>query len=256
MRIKIILKAEKLPIIYRHRIISLIKEALKKADISYKDSLYHDKAPRPFTFNNGELSLFLSSHDYQFIMYLFNGLQGLKSFSFSSDEDMLVNSEKINIEIKKVLPVNEKPIKNSEVGFKINSPFIIEDWEDNPILPDSPDYNLHLDKVKTSNNLTHRLISLNDYNEHLNKVQNMIFKTIVERELKETLEFTPVQMEKQIIKHTLKEFREKTGKALMYLTGSKGIFKLKGHPEDLDLIYKIGIGNRTSQGFGMLEVVG
>lgn len=33
-----------------------------------------------------------------------------------------------------------------------------------------------------------------------------------------------------------------------------GIFKLSGHPKDI--LYKIGIGNRTSQGFGIVEVLG
>jgi CRISPR-associated endoribonuclease Cas6 len=42
----------------------------------------------------------------------------------------------------------------------------------------------------------------------------------------------------------------------MYLTGNTGIFKLSGHPKDLEILYKIGIGNRTGQGFGMVEVLG
>jgi CRISPR/Cas system endoribonuclease Cas6 (RAMP superfamily) len=34
-----------------------------------------------------------------------------------------------------------------------------------------------------------------------------------------------------------------------------GIFELRGSPEVLDLIYRVGLGVRRSQGFGMLEVV-
>jgi CRISPR-associated endoribonuclease Cas6 len=41
----------------------------------------------------------------------------------------------------------------------------------------------------------------------------------------------------------------------MYITGNTGIFKLSGDAEDLNMLYKIGIGNRTGQGFGMLEIL-
>lgn len=264
MRIKVLLKTEKLPLLYRHRIVSLIKEGLKKSDNNYKDTFYKENLPRPFTFNltipekrtskietiqidknfsiedtvfyfpDEELSLFLSSSDYAFIMNLFNGLMTLKTFNFSSDEDMLVNSEKINITIKKVIPLNEKTINSNEVVFRTNAPIVVENGKDIPVLTDSE-----------------------SYNESLNVLQNIILKTLRRGAgLKQPLEFTPVKMEKQVIKHTIKEFREKTGKPVMYLTASKGIFKLKGHPEDLDFLYKTGIGNRTSQGFGMIEVIG
>jgi len=41
----------------------------------------------------------------------------------------------------------------------------------------------------------------------------------------------------------------------MVLTTYKGTFCLKGDPEDLQLLYQTGIGLRTGQGFGMVEVI-
>lgn len=68
------------------------------------------------------------------------------------------------------------------------------------------------------------------------------------------MEFIPINLKKQVVKHTLKGFREKTGKPYMTFTTFQGCFKLKGHPQDLQTLYQIGIGLRTGQGFGMVEV--
>jgi len=264
MRIKIYIEAEAMPILYRHRIISLIKEALNKSDNEYKDFLYKNKITKPFTFSlsfpskqikeveiridknfvikdkvfysNGEyFYLFISSIDYRFIISLFNGLKKLKTFNFSSDENMLIDGKKISLNIKKVALLNESPITKDSVVFKTNSPIIIENENDNPVL--------FLD---------------NNFEKELNEVMDKILssKHIKGKGLEKPLRFEPVKMDKQVVKHTLKSFREKTGKPVMYLTGNTGIFKLSGHPKDLEILYKIGIGNRTGQGFGMVEVLG
>lgn len=265
MRIKITIQTNKLPIIYRHRIISLIKEALKKSDKDYKEFLYNNKITKPFCFNlvipkkkeikketiqiddkfqiedlvfyfdNQPLNLYISAYDYRFIISLFNGLKRLKTFDFSYGNYSLVNGEKIKFYIKNVYSLNERPIKNDVIIFKTNSPIIIEDKEDNPVLFD--------DK---------------NFESHLNEISNRILKSphIKGKGLEKPLRFEPIKMQKQVVKHTLKDFREKTGKPIMYLTGNSGIFKLSGHPKDLEILYKIGIGNRTGQGFGMVEVLG
>ncbi len=75
------------------------------------------------------------------------------------------------------------------------------------------------------------------------------------REIEKPLKFKPINMKRDVVKHTLRKFRELTGRPIMYLTGNSGIFKLSGHPEDLKILYKIGIGTKTGQGFGMVEIV-
>jgi len=264
MRLKIVIKTDIIPIVYRHRVISLFKEALKRADVEYKKFLYNNSIPKPFSFNlvlpkekevkrgtiqidtnfliednifylkNPYVSLYVSALDYRFVIDLFNGLKKIKIFNFSSDTDMLVNDEKITWEIKKVIYINERPIKEGEITFKTNSPILIEDKDDNPVL-----------------------FSNENFEKELNEITNRILQSphIKGKGLEEPLKFEPIKMQKQVIKHTLKSFRYKTGKPLMYLTGNAGIFKLKGHPKDLEILYKIGIGNRTGQGFGMVEVL-
>lgn len=262
MKIKIVLKTKKIPIIYHHRLVSLIKEALKKSDPDYKENMYKESKSRPFTFSlsfpsiketkeeeikidknfsvidkvfyfDGDINLFITSSDYEFIMHLYNGLLKLKKFKFSSDEDMVVGSELIEIDIKKVYLINDKKIKDTVVIFKTNSPILLEDEKDNPI--SFLDENINL---------------------HINKMTNLIFNSSLKRNLYQELVFKPLKMDKQVIKHTIKEFRERTGKPIMYLTGFRGIFQLSGHPEDLEFLHKTGFGSRSSQGFGMLEIVG
>ncbi len=265
MRVKILIKTDKLPIIYRHRVISLFKEALKRADQDYKEHLYNGKITKPYSFNvplprektavkgkiqidqnfiiedtiyelkNSFLSIYVSALDYRFLISLFNGLKRIKVFDFSSKENMLVNGEKIFWEIKKVIPINEKPINSDTIIFRAYSPIIVEDVEDKPVL-----------------------FSDKRFEKELNEVTDRILRseTIKGKGLEKPLKFEPLKMNKQVVKHTLKAFREKTGKPIMYLTGNSGIFKLSGHPKDLEILYRIGIGNRTGQGFGMVEVLG
>ncbi len=262
MRLKIIFTCEKLPILYRHRIMALIKEALTFADKEYKEKLYPNKntefskVAKPFSFSlilpkskevkrerisiNSDLevedlvfyfnsdnviSLFVSSCDYFFIMALYNGLLTIKKFDFGNG---------ITLELKRVFLLNERQVNNNEVTFKTISPILIENVDEKPLLPDK---------------------NLLEYNRELNVIQDKILKEIRGVGLKASLEFMPITFKKQVVKHTLQGFREKTGKPYMTLTCYEGQFRLRGHPEDLQMLYQIGIGLRTGQGFGMVDVV-
>lgn len=134
--------------------------------------------------------------------------------------------------------LNEKEIMSSEALLKTNTPVSIEDKDGKPILPllQVSDY------------------SLQSFNDHFNAIHDRILKDIRGQGLYKEMEFVPVKIKKQVVKHTLKGFREKTGKPYMTLTCFEGCFKLKGDPRDLQMLYQIGIGLRTGQGFGMVEV--
>lgn len=263
MRVQILFKAHKLPIIYRHRFMALIKEALNRADSHYKETLYPEKTAekskiaKPFTFSvmmpsdrkmvrekipidngveiedmvfyfpeGGLLSFIISSSDYEFIINLYNGVLEMGSFDFFPE---------IKFRLHRVMPLKEKNIQENEVTFKTLSPILIETKDEKPLIPDSQ--NLHL------------------FNQEFNSIHDRILKDIRGHGLSREMEFTPVKIKKQIVKHTLKGFREKTGKPYMTLTCFEGCFKLGGDPEDLQLLYQTGIGLRTGQGFGMVEVV-
>ncbi len=264
MRVIVNIKTGKLPIIYRHRIVALIKEALKISDEEYCNFLYGNKIPKPFSFNlslppqrevteavvqiderhtiedkvftfpeNSLCRLFISSPDYRFLIALYNGIRKMGEFEFSSENHMLVNGERLRWKIHGITVLNEKPIVRNRAIFRTCSPIVLEDKDDRPVVFDE-----------------------GRFSHELNLVMDKILKSATGRGLREELKFKPVRMKKQVVKHTLKEFRGRTGKPVMYITANAGTFELRGHPEDLTLIYQIGLGNRTGQGFGMVEVVG
>lgn len=263
MRIKVTFKAEKLPILYRHRFMALIKEVLEKSDAGYKEGLYpnknskHSKIAKPFCFSvamplgrtakkekiiidedvgvedtvfhfpqNSSLSFYVSSSDYQFMVYLYNGLLDIKSFPFANG---------INIMLERVFMLNEKTIADGEAIFRTNAPVLIEDKEGKPVLPFAN--------------------SLQSFNDHFNAIHDRILKDLRGEGLYREMEFIPMKLKKQVVKHTLKGFRQKTGKPYMTITCFEGCFKLKGDPRDLQMLYQIGIGLRTGQGFGMVDVI-
>lgn len=260
---RVIFKAEKLPIIYRHRFMAVIKDALNRSAPDYEHCLYPDKGSKfskktkPFTFNismppgktvikerfsidrgvevedkvfyfpqNAFLSFYLSSSDYNFIVNLYNGLLELKEFKFSDD---------ILLRLEKVFMLHEKKISGDDMMFKTNSPILIEDKDGKPLLPSAA--------------------NLQSFNGHFNAIHDRILKDIRGEGLYREIEFVPVKLKKQVVKHTLKGFREETGKPYMTLTCFEGCFKLKGDQHDLQMLYQIGIGLRTGQGFGMIETV-
>lgn len=268
MRIKVnfTILNSKLPILYRHRFMALIKEALKRSDVSYKERLYpekgseHSKIVKPFSFGislpqgrttkkekffvdndleiedtvfyfpqNSYLSFYISSSDYQFMVNMYNGLLEIKEFDFSND---------IKLKLSRVFMLNEKKINGEEAVFKTNSPILIEDKNGKPVLP-----------------IADSISPIAYFNDNFNATHDRILKDIRGEGLYKDIEFIPLALKKQVVKHTLKGFREKTGKPYMTFTCFEGSFKLKGDPRDLQMLYQIGIGLRTGQGFGMVETV-
>ncbi|MCS7164419.1 MAG: CRISPR-associated endoribonuclease Cas6 [Thermodesulfovibrio sp.] len=262
MRIKVIFYISKLPILYRNRFMSLIKEALSKSDSFYKERLYPNKnaeitkITKPFCFSvfmpalrepkkekividsdfevedtvyyfpeNNYISLIVSSSDYEFIVNLYNGLLESRVFKFFDEQNLI---------LKRIFMLKEKKIETDSVIFKTLCPALIETKDEKPILP--------FDDIEK-------------FNAEFNAIHDRILKDIRGIGLKRTLRFEPLKMKKQVVKHTLKGFRDKTGKPYMTFTCFEGSFKLSGDPEDLQMLYQIGIGLRTGQGFGMVEVV-
>ncbi|BAL80394.1 CRISPR-associated endoribonuclease Cas6 [Caldisericum exile] len=271
MRAKVIfdVEGEKMPILYRHRFMDLIISALAESNRDYKLFLYpEDKTDRkivkPFTFsvmlpqnyylkkekfkifdfevedivfylsNDKRISLFISSCSYEFFVNLYNGLLSLKEFKFSSD---------LTLKLSKVYMLNERKINSKEVVLKTMSPILIETANDKPIIP----FDESGDLLKEE--------SLSVFNEEFNALHNRILKDIRGFQLYEKLFFSPVKIRKQVVKHALRDFTKQTGKPYMILTTFEGIFKLRGDPKDLLMLYQLGIGLRTGQGFGMVEVI-
>lgn len=254
--VKLEADGEKMPILYRHRFMDFIIKALESANPDYKQKLYpqdNTKITKPFSFSvvlppfeiskekfkidkdfevedivfnfkhDKTIKLYLSSSSYEFVLSSYNGFLNIDNFKFNDN---------LSLKVKKVIPLNEKDIKEKEVIFKTMSPILIEDEKENPLLP-----------------------SHSSFNKHFNEIHDRIIKDIRGYGLKEEIKFTEVKVKKQVVKHTLKDFRDYTHKPYFTFTTFEGIFKLEGHPDDLKLLYQVGIGLRTGQGFGMVEVI-
>ncbi len=279
MRIKVFLQLQRIPIIYRHRLLALIKEALKLSDCDYKNELYPgkhsylSKKTKPFSFSlfippeyssktepffiDGHISikdtviypssgidvaLFISSSDYQFIINLYNGLLKIKDFLFMEFPAPDGARTKEYLRTGRVFMLKERTIDNDEVLFKTLSYISIEDEKDKPI------------DIFTKDGKTINTVELERFNYHLNAIQERRLKDIRGYGLKRPLEFLPIKMKRKGVKHTISGFRKQTGKPYMVLTTYQGTFCLRGAPEDLQLLYQTGIGLRTGQGFGMIDI--
>lgn len=243
MRIIVELNTNNIPLNYNYLILSLIKNNLSKENQTLFKKMYEENdnyefRTKPFTFSvkledfkieNEEVLLkkrvllTISTLDYIFGSVVYNSFLKGKDYEYQN---------KYKLQIGKVSVLKEKNINSNQVVFKTLSPIIVKNKEGQFL--NTEDLN---------------------YEKELNYIANNTFKSYRGSGLKEELKFEPVLMKKRVIKESISEFVEKTGKDKFYITGYEGIFKLTGNKEDLNLIYKMGLGFRRSSGNGCLEIV-
>ncbi|MBS2769937.1 CRISPR-associated endoribonuclease Cas6 [Anoxybacillus rupiensis] len=237
MRILCTFKTDKIPINYRMTIVSIVKEALKASDESYYQKLYRQgKRTKPFVFSVflknfeyehdeirlDELTIILSSPDYEFLLNVYNGLQKNKEFLYKHYQ----------LSRKKMSIVKEKQVGGSKVVFRTLSPILVEDEQGLPVSPNDP-----------------------SYEKHINHLANLILFEYRGVGLFTPLLIRPLKFRKMVVKESNREFESKFGhQSYLYFTAYHGFFEITGHPNDLQLLYQLGLSKRRNQGFGMLEV--
>ena len=227
-----------LPLGYRMKFVSLIKAALKKESLEEYEKLYFyegkkNKGLKPFVFatylnkfkfeeNNiqvdGGVNLTISTPNYNLGILIYNGLLKLKQHD--------------NLIIKKISLEREKEVKENKEIFKTLSPIYIKDKNNNPLSP--------LDE---------------NFNIELNYISNFILKSYRGYGLERELNFRAVDMKKNVIKESIKGFKEKTNKEFMFITAYSGVFELEGSKEDLNLLKQLGVGYRRNEGFGFIDLI-
>lgn len=243
MRIRIVGNGleEIFPLNYRVMIISMIKRSIEISDKEYFKELYFyegkkNKKIKPFSFGvyfrdyiikgdivqvNGDISIIISTPDYNFGIALYNGLLRMEEYIFN----------KYTFIKKKVSLEKESVVNSNKIILKTLSPIHIKDKNNKPI------------DIKSE-----------EYSKELNYISNIILKTYRGYGLKEELEFTSIAMKKMVIKEKIKGFIENNNKEYIYINGYSGIFTLKGDVEDLQLLMQLGIGFRRSEGFGLIDL--
>lgn len=242
MRIKLELQCEKFPRFYNTLGTSLIKEAIKKSSEDYFKKLYFyndksNKESKNFTFSfyikNYEIEkedfivkdkviMYISTPDLELGLNIYNGLINTKIFRYKHYE---MSRRKISL-------VKESEIFEEEAIFNTLSPICIKD-------------------------ITGKFIDVSNdnYVKELNYITNTILKNYRGYGLKRELEFENLNLKKIVVKEPLREFRNITNKEYQFVNSHKGMFKLKGDKEDLNDIYKLGVGFKRGQGFGNIDVV-
>lgn len=242
MRMKIDFKTEKIPISYNTLFMSVIKEAIKKSSNEYYKNMYYykdknNKRTKDFTFAvylkgyevNGDnfnikdrVILSISTPDLELGLHIYNGVINSKKIVYKEYE---LYKERIDL-------VKEKEVLGRSVLFNAISPVCIKSREGKFLDVDE-----------------------REYLDELNYISNEVLKNYRGYGLSEKLEFENVNMAKVVVKESLREFKNITGKPYQYVNGYKGKFILKGNPKDLDDIYKLGLGFKRAQGFGYLDAI-
>ncbi|GIM33281.1 CRISPR-associated endoribonuclease Cas6 [Paraclostridium bifermentans] len=242
MRVKIEFKTDKLPISYNTLFMSVIKEAIRKSSEEYYNNLYYyenksNKKTKNFTFAvyvkgydiknenfiiKDKVILNISTPDLELGLNIYNGLINYPKFIYKDYE-----LKRIRVDLGK-----EKIIYKEEVIFNALSPICI--------------------KSKSG-----KFLNIEDceYEKEFNYISNEILKNYRGYGLKKDLSFEDVRLSKVVVKESLREFKNTTGKLYQYVNGYKGRFKLFGDIEDLNDLYKIGVGFKRSQGFGYIDLI-
>lgn len=238
LRIKCVLETDCLPVAYNMMFVSLIKECLKKIDENYFNRLFyyqgkHNKKSKNYSFAvglknfeldnevfkiNDSIIFSLSSPDLEFFINFYNGLLRTDIFNYKG----------YTLRRKRIVHVKEKYITQQEAVFKTLSPICLKDAEG-------------------------RFLDLEDekYSRELGYLADIILKNFRGYGLKNEIYFEPINMTKVVVKLD----RQLENGEYYKVNAYRGIFKLKGDVEDLNLLYQLGLSFRRGQGFGMLEVI-
>lgn len=244
MRILIEIKTKEIPLNYNYIILSLIKNNLSRENPLLFDSYYkseeYDFRTKPFTYalklenykidkDNDKVDLqercmlTISTDDYVLGSVIYNSFINSKDFTYKNEYKLTIG---------KVIMLKERKIVSNEAVFKTMSPIVVRNRKGEFL------------KIDDEN-----------YEKELNYITNEVLKACTGSGLKENLKFEPVMMKKRVIKEEIAKVSKNINKNIFYITGYEGIFKLTGNLEDLNAIYKLGVGFRRSSGFGCLEIV-
>ena len=244
MKISVEYEVDKIPLSNRMMFVSLIKKAVFNYDENLYKHLYKygndrkNKHTKDFTFStykenykidvkNSQIKLNsvilnVSSPNRSLILQMYNSFLRLDKYTYKN---------KYTLKKKKIKIIHHSIIKNNYALLKTMSPIVIKNK-----------YGYFLD------------ITDKEYVKSLNYIANKVLFNYRGYGLQRTLEFTPVDMKKVVVKEHIENFCEITGKKEFCINAFKGVFILKGDTTDLNDIYMLGLGFRRNQGFGMLDI--
>lgn len=232
MRFFVSYRLSKLDLSYRMKVYRLIKQAVRSVNSRYYDNLFiqSENKIKPFTYSMflhnfsiddtmislEQITITISSPDMEFAVHCFNGLRKIKEYKVGNE--VWIQS---NIQL-----LNEQTISSRKVVFETMSPILVENKNGKPLSPTDP-----------------------NYESELNYYANLQVQQYANRDLYEKIHFTPIQMKKIVIRERNRHMKTN---AFLYFTTYHGSFILEGNTQDLQLLYQLGLGKRTTY-FGLLD---
>jgi len=251
MRISIKLKLHQneIPIYYRTALVSYLKKLME--DTPYFDLYYNRRFPKPFTFAvylplrkvEGD-KIFLNPTPIGETFITWNLSFADPKLGLTIVSRMLKVREynwrdQMKFEVLSIDPREEKfPEGKTKVIFKTLSPVLVRKRD-----KDGKRRTIEIDKLCPQHNE-----ECKEFEEEFNRVQERIFKTLGYPY--RWIKIKPIEPKGEAIRTIWSNTDGKIVKILAY----SGLFELEGPSEVLKLLYQKGLGEKTAEGFGMVEV--
>ena len=247
MRLKLIFELEKEMILkdYRRKFISFFKQALEGNGNGIREKYYGtDKKSKDYTFSTYFQGKFLKDgikiEDKKIILnfstanmeegiHFTNGFIGAVNKSFEFGDNMIT--------LKKVEMYNEKPVKESGAEFRILSPIVVKE-RDNELV-----------EGKRKNRDIYYSYKDEKWLDVLKENMKYQLKDKFDYDISYDIDSMEIVAEEPFVKKTVVE---NYGVKFQVTLGR---IYIKGEKELLGYLSKSGLGGKRSSGFGMLELV-
>ena len=222
-----------IPLDYRKGFMSLIKESLRASSEREFERVYGGRAGRNIVFNccfgkdmrigKKDETIILNSPTFLFeLSSPDTKLIAMIYNGLRKNREYAIFGSKIKL--KEIKPVNTLIRAKDRIRVRSVCPILVKS---------SPD-----------NGSRYLLPGEDAFYGSLNHFCKVRYEEYFSEEFKGSVELLPIELKRVVVKHMG-----------TYHTGFKGIFELISSTNMLQFLYDSGIGTRTSQGFGMLELI-
>lgn len=242
---------------YRKHFISFLKLIFSKSYL--KEHFYNNKKFKPFVFSvwlgdkfeintekikaGNEIYFLFSTGDPSIFINFYNGIVDFKK----SDEEIHLGNGNLKIKditLKPLKKIKENKILCRTIGISVltNPNASAKDFKNWYVVPTD-------DLTLFNNVLKKRINEKFEFINCINKDFEIELIPLTENEFHILKYFYKLDFETSIIETIVKHYNG-------YIRGFRGFFWLEGDKEILQFIYDYGLGVRTGQGFGMIDILG
>ncbi|MCX8082442.1 MAG: CRISPR-associated endoribonuclease Cas6 [bacterium] len=225
----------------RKYFISFLKKIFSTASQLEYEELFSTKKVKPYVYSpflglnwekgilGPDISIIFSSGDISVISHFWNGI-----LSLQKNENAFIEIEGVKFVLENIQLLPQRRINSSKIICKSIGAIVMTDPSA------SPSNFSEWFTVPSKDNIQ-------KFNEVFNERTAISYSSILGKTLKSNIQFN-ILPDYRITEIIVPVFGG-------YAKGFKGGFSLEGNPEVLQFLYDFGIGVRTGQGFGMIDVI-